>query len=127
MKKFLALLLSFLLLFTLTACEKEDVELAAQKLLDMGVGRVFITRGAEGVYAATREGCLWHPIIPGEMVNTTGCGDSFIAALVWAWLEKLDLEQTARAGLAASSITMESTQTINPVLSADTLKQRMDR
>lgn len=107
---------------------KEDVEKAAQKLLDMGVGRVFITRGAEGVYAATKEdGCLWHPIIPGEMVNTTGCGDSFIAALVWAWLEELDLEQTAKAGLAASSITMESTQTINPILSADTLKQRMDR
>ena len=105
---------------------REDVENAAQKLLDLGVGRVFITRGAEGVYAATQEESLWHPILPGEMVNTTGCGDSFIAALVWAWLEDLDLEQTARAGLAASSITMESTQTINPILSADTLKQRMD-
>lgn len=104
---------------------REDVEKAAQKLLELGVGRVFITRGAEGVYAATEEQCLWHPILPGEMVNTTGCGDSFMGALVWAWLEGLDLEQTAKAGLAASSITMESTQTINPILSADTLKQRM--
>lgn len=104
---------------------REDVERAALKLLELGVGRVFITRGAEGVYAATEEQSLWQPIIPGEMVNTTGCGDSFMGALVWAWLEGLDLEQTAKAGLAASSITMESTQTINPILNADTLKQRM--
>lgn len=104
---------------------KEDVEKAARKLLELGVKRVFITRGAEGVYAASREECLWHPILPGEMVNTTGCGDSFMGALVWAWLEKLDLENTAKAGLAASAITMESTQTINPIMSADTLKQRM--
>lgn len=106
---------------------REDVEKAARKLLELGIGRVFITRGAEGVYAATEEECLWHPILSGEMVNTTGCGDSFMGALVWAWLEGLDLEQTAKAGLAASSITMESTQTINPILSADTLRKRMGK
>lgn len=105
---------------------KADVEKAAQKLLELGVDRVFITRGAEGVYAATREGSLWQPILPGQMVNTTGCGDSFMAALVWAWQEGLDLASTAKAGLAASAITMESTQTINPIMSEEILKQRME-
>ena len=105
--------------------DKADVEKAAEKLLEMGVRRVFLTRGAEGVYAATQEGCLWHPILPGQMVNTTGCGDSFMGALVWAWMEGTDLETTARAGLAASAITMESTQTINPIMSEEILRQRM--
>lgn len=105
---------------------KADVEKAAQKLLELGVERVFITRGAEGVYAATLEEALWHPILPGRMVNTTGCGDSFMGALVWAWMEEMDLQTTAKAGLAASAITMESTQTINPVMSEETLRQRME-
>ena len=105
---------------------REDVEAAAHKLLELGVKRVFITRGAEGVYAASGEERLWHPILPGQMVNTTGCGDAFMAALVWSWLEKLDLESTARAGLAASAITMESDQTIHPGMRAETLKQRMN-
>ena len=104
---------------------REDVVLAAQKLLALGVKRVFLTCGGEGVYAASQEGCLWHPILAGQMVNTTGCGDSFMGALVWAYLQELDLETTARAGLAASAITMESTQTINPVLSEETLLERM--
>lgn len=105
---------------------KEDVEAAAKKLLELGVKRVFITRGAEGVYAATETECLWHPILPGEMVNTTGCGDSFIGALVWAWMNGLDLPSACRAGLAASAITMESTQTINPAMTEQTLLGRME-
>ena len=34
------------------------------------------------------------------MVNTTGCGDSAMAALVWAYLEGLSLEGSVRAALA---------------------------
>ena len=105
---------------------KADVETAAGKLLEMGVKRVFITRGAEGVYAATKEEGQWQPILPGQMVNTTGCGDSFMGALVWAFVEELDLETAAKAGLAASAITMESTQTINPVLCEEALLERME-
>ena len=59
------------------------------------------------------------------MVNTTGCGDASMAAIVWAWLEELDLRSSARAGLAAGSIAMESGQTINPHMSAEALKARM--
>ena len=67
------------------------------------------------------------PNLPGSMVNTTGCGDAFMAALVWAYLEGMDLGQTALAGLAAGSIAMESSQTINPALSASAVQGRMQR
>jgi len=104
---------------------KADVAAAAKQLLDTGVQRVFITLGSEGVYAATAEEQLWHKILPGTMVNTTGCGDSFMAALVWAWIEELSLKDTAKAGLAAGSLTMESELTIHPGMSAEVLKERM--
>ena len=103
----------------------EDVPKAAQALLDKGVRRLFISLGGDGVYAATQSEQLWLPNLPGKLVNTTGCGDAFMAALVWAYLEGTDLKQTALAGLAAGSVAMESRETINPAMSAKILKDRM--
>ena len=104
---------------------KAEAEAAAKVLLDRGVQRVFLSMGSEGMYAATAEEQYWMANIPGNMVNTTGCGDSVMAALVWAWMNDLDLKESLRAGLAAGAITMESTETINPAMSATALKLRM--
>ena len=105
---------------------KEDVAKAVDKLLEMGVHRIFVSLGSEGVYAAMGNERLWLPNLPGTMVNTTGCGDAFMAAIAWAYLEGMDLKETARAGLAAGSIAMESAETINPAMSATALKNRMN-
>ena len=106
---------------------KADAEMAVKVLLEKGVKRIFMSMGADGMYAATEGTQLWLPNIPGNMVNTTGCGDAAMAALVWAWMNDLTLEETVRAGLAAGSITMESTETINPAMSATALKLRMSK
>lgn len=103
----------------------EDAARAADALTELGVHRMFISLGSEGVLAAMGDNKLRLPNIPGHMVNTTGCGDAFMAALVWAYLEGRDLEQTAKAGLAAGSIAMESAETINPEMSAEKLRARM--
>ena len=104
---------------------KADVEKAAQALLDAGLRRVFISLGADGVYGATHTDALWVPNPKVNLVNTTGCGDAFMAALVWAYLEGTELEGTLKSGLAASSIAIESAETINPNMSAQLLRQRM--
>ena len=104
-----------------------DAEAAARALLEKGVHRVFISMGAEGVYAADENAQLWLQNLPGKMVNTTGCGDAFMAALVWAYLEDADLQETALAGLAAGAIAMEYDATINPAMSADALRARMKK
>ena len=104
---------------------REDVEEAARVLLSTGLRRVFISLGAEGCYGATHTGAMWMPNFPVKMVNTTGCGDAFMAALVWAYLEGTELEGTMRAGLAAASIAIESNETINPAMSATLLKERI--
>ena len=104
---------------------QEDAEKAAKALIEKGVRRVFISMGSKGVFAATAKESLWHGIFPGKMVNTTGCGDAFMGALVWAYLEGMSLEDTAAAGLAAGSIAMESDETINPIMCEEVLKKRM--
>lgn len=102
-----------------------DLEHAADVLTEMGVHRMFISLGSGGVYAVMGQERLWLPNLPGNMVNTTGCGDAFMSALVWAYLEGMDLKSTALAGLAAGSIAMESAETINADMSAEAVKQRM--
>ena len=103
----------------------KDVKRAADRLLQLGIHRLFISLGADGVYAAMDGNAVQLPNLPGRMVNTTGCGDAFMAAIVWAYLEGMDLKTTALAGLAAGSIAMESPETINPAMSAEALKSRM--
>ena len=102
-----------------------DVELSADRLLQMGVHRLFLSLGSRGVYAAMGSERLWLQNLPGTMVNTTGCGDAFMAALVWAYLEGMDLKDTALSGLAAAAVAMESPETINPAMSAETIKARV--
>ena len=105
--------------------DEESLYRAADALLATGLHRVFISLGGDGVFAADRTGGqLRLPVLPADMVNTTGCGDAFMAAITWAYLQGTDLEGTARAGLAASAIAMESGQTINPAMSADALQKR---
>ena len=104
---------------------EQDLERAADVLTEMGLHRMFISLGSQGVYAAMGSERLRLPNLPGQMVNTTGCGDAFMAALVWAYLEGMDLRSTALAGLAAGAIAMESGETINPALSAPALQKRM--
>ena len=95
---------------------------ASDALLETGLHRVFISLGADGVFAADRSGQTLHlPAPEGNIVSTTGCGDSFMAALAWAYLQGSDLERSARAGLAASTITMASADTINPAMSEEAL------
>ncbi len=103
----------------------EDVEKAADKLLQMGVHRLFISLGSDGVYAAMGKERIHLQNLPGKMINTTGCGDAFMGALAWAYLEGMNLRETALAGLAAGSIAMESTETINPAMSATAIRTRM--
>jgi len=105
--------------------DKTSAEEAARTLLQRGVKRVFLTMGSDGVLAAEEERFLWRGNLPGNMVNTTGCGDAFTAALVWAYLQEQNLEETTLAGLAAASVAMESSSTINPNMSEDALKERM--
>lgn len=107
--------------------DQVSLQLAAGKLLDTGLRRVFISLGAEGVLCADHREIVQLPIYPGTMKNATGCGDAFMAALAWAFCGGLSLETSAKAGLAAASIALAGEETINPALSPSALTAVMDR
>ena len=113
------------LLSGVSITDEASLNAAADALLATGLRRVFISLGGDGVLAADHNGRCHVPCCPGDMVNTTGCGDAGMAAIAWAYLEGTDLEGTARAAMAAGAIAMESAETINPAMSARLLKERM--
>ncbi|MDE6281755.1 MAG: bifunctional hydroxymethylpyrimidine kinase/phosphomethylpyrimidine kinase, partial [Oscillospiraceae bacterium] len=115
------------LLSGVTITDGDSLNRAADALLDTGLRRVFISLGGDGVLAADHSGRVRLPCMEGNMVNTTGCGDAFMAALAWAYLEGTALEDTARAGSAAAAIAMESGETINDAMSAEALTERMGK
>lgn len=105
--------------------DEKSLRRAAQTLLDTGLHRVFISLGGDGIYAADHTGAtLRQGCIPAHMVNATGAGDAFMAALAWAYLEGADLSQTAALAQAAAAIAIEGAETINPELSAQALRAR---
>ena len=104
--------------------DRASLEKAARTLLDTGLHRVFISLGADGVYAADQSEALLLPSLPADMVNATGAGDAFMAAIAWAYLEGNDLRHTAQLAQAAAAIAIEGAETINPAISAANLRAR---
>ena len=115
------------LLSGVTITDQKSLDKAVDVLLGTGLRRVFVSLGGDGVYAAAHNQRLHVPCCPGTMVNTTGCGDAAMAAIAWAYLEGTGLERTARAAMAAGSIAMESSEAINPNMSAQALKARAEQ
>ena len=95
---------------------EREPERAARALLAAGVGRVFISLGAEGLLAAEGDRLLHLPCAPCAVVNTNGAGDAATAARVWAGIRGLDLERSARAALLAGAVTAASPETNAPGL-----------
>ena len=105
--------------------DEQSMRCAAEKLLETGLHRVFLSLGADGVFAANGVESRIYPCLPAAVRSTTGAGDAFMAALVWAYLEGMDLEDTVRAASAAAAIATESEETINPALSETALRERI--
>lgn len=105
---------------------EEDVRRAADRLLEKGVKRVFITLNKDGVYYTDggSEGFL-RPADSLKIVSATGAGDSFSAAILMGTVWGKTVEETARMGMAAASIAMESSCAVNREMNIQELLRRL--
>ena len=106
--------------------DRESAVACARRLVDMGVKRAFITLGERGACAMEGDAFVHLPGGPVRMVNATGAGDAFTAALAWSAASRPDigLEDQLRFGLAAASIALEAESTVNPAMSRELLMSR---
>ena len=61
-------------------------------------------------------------MIPAQMVNASGAGDSFAAAMLYATLQGYDAEKTLDYGMAAGIAAVTHERTINPNMSVPLLE-----
>ncbi len=98
----------------------------ADALHRLGVSKVFLSLGAQGVWADDgKEGVLL-PCIPGSIVSTSGCGDAFVAAAADACLRGLGTIDCARRGLAAAAICAEDPAPVSPRMSTEAIEMKLN-
>lgn len=102
-----------------------DLKKSAEYFVKQGVKRVFITLGENGVYYfdGAVEKYIKAPNI--EIINATGAGDAFMAAIAYAHLNNLDIENTLKFAITTSILTLENEYTINPNISVKSIIKRM--
>ena len=100
---------------------QKDARRAIRELLNAGVRRVFLTLGSEGVLCTDGSETLFLPCCPGRIVSTTGCGDSFTAAVTEARLDGCSLRRSAQMGLAAGALTAAGSLTVSTEMSLERL------
>ncbi len=103
----------------------EDAKKAIRYFLDLGVQRVFISLGKNGVYYGDSKDIGHIPAREVKMVNATGAGDAFIAGLVYSYLNNFDARKSARFSMAASVIALSHEDTINPNMSIKKIEENM--
>ncbi len=106
----------------------EDVRRAADRLLEKGLKRVFITLNKDGVYYRDEksEGFI-RPADDLNIISATGAGDSFSATILLGSVKGRETEKIARMGMAAASIAMESSRAVNENMNIQELLRRLTR
>jgi len=82
-----------------------------------GVGRVFLSLGADGVFYSDKNDHFITPALPATMVNANGAGDAFMAGLAHAYVQDWPRDKTLQFAMAASVLALSDLATINPAIS----------
>jgi len=108
-----------------TAFEKPFSIEAVQELLDHGPEIVLVTRGGKGVVAASKDEVVEVDAYDVPVRDTTGAGDTFNAAFLFAIIQGYDLEKSVKFGNAASAILIQSIGTRTKLPTPDAIKTFM--
>ena len=104
----------------------DDVRRAGKYFLDLGIKNVFISLDADGMYYnnGVQEGIIKAQDI--KVVNVTGAGDSCVAGLVYAYMNKLSIKDAVKYSIAMSAITISHEQTIHPDMGYQLVQQYLN-
>ncbi len=82
--------------------------------IGLGVKKVFITLGKNGVAYGDSNGYYKADINYLKPVNTTGAGDSFMAGLLYGEVRKFDIHKMVKFANACAQVTIQHKNTVNP-------------
>ena len=98
---------------------------AAKCMVANGVGIAIITLAAHGLCYATSETSGYIPAIKTTIIDPTGAGDALSAAVIFALLNDMPLDDAVRLGVSAASLTLRYRGAVVPDLSLEKLYDRL--
>jgi len=98
---------------------------AAKCLVSRGVRIAVVTLAQLGVCYATSETSGYIPAIQTQIVDPTGGGDALTAALLYALLNDIPLDDAVRLGVSAATLTLSHPGAVYPDLSLEKLYDRL--
>lgn len=104
--------------------DADDAVRAAGELLDSGPEFVALAVEGEGNLFAWPKGHVFHPLDDAQIVDTTGAGDAFVAALTTALTLGESPQEAGRWAVAAAALTVEHVGG-RPRMTAETLQARL--
>jgi pseudouridine kinase len=104
-----------------------DVRAACNEIQAQGARDVIVTCGSQGVFHTRGGELVWLAAHQVDVVDVTGAGDAFSAAVCWSLYQgSADLTLACRRGLKVAAMTLETPDTVSPMLAADVLDEIHD-
>ncbi|GAB4472861.1 MAG: PfkB family carbohydrate kinase [Anaerolineales bacterium] len=97
----------------------------AKTLVTQGVDVVIITLAEQGLCYASSETNGYIPAIQTEIYDPTGAGDALTAAVLFALLNEMPLDDALRLGVSAATLTLQSAGAVVPDLSLEKLYDQL--
>ncbi|MGL4402225.1 MAG: carbohydrate kinase [Fusobacteriaceae bacterium] len=106
--------------------DEKSLKESAEFFLNKGVNQIFISLGEEGVLYANKDEMGKINAIKTKILNATGAGDSFMGAIVYSYINKDNIRDSAITGVAAATITIQSEKTVSELLTVENIKKLME-
>ena len=110
---------------TFEASDRVTAMEAARILVNQGVGITLVTLAEYGVVYATSETTGHIPAIRTRITDPTGAGDAMTAAVLFALLNDIELDDAIRLGVSAASLTLRHPGSVYPDLSLEGLYDQL--
>jgi pseudouridine kinase len=98
---------------------------AAKCMVANGVDIAIITLAAQGLCYATSETSGYIPALKTTIIDPTGAGDALSAAVIFALLNDVPLDDAVRLGVSAASLTLRYRGAVVPDLSLEKLYDQL--
>ncbi len=98
---------------------------AARHLVSLGTKIAVVTMAEKGLAYADGSGGGFIPAINTRVVDSSGAGDAFSAAVIFGLLNDVPVDEAMRLGVTAASLTLQSSLTVLPDLSQELLYDKL--
>jgi sugar/nucleoside kinase (ribokinase family) len=105
---------------------EENIYDAAKKISKGGPKVIVLTKGAKGAAIYHKGEFLVYPALRTNIIDTTGCGDSFAAGFLVEYLQSKDIEKAGWVGAAMASFTISKVGSWFPMLNELQIERRIE-